>query len=344
MVLLARSRFMLLFLLLAPGRASSQPWRAPQGIATTRTLSIGGGTIEVDFANGPPLDLTIDQVMAHIRAAATAVTAYYGRFPLSHDRILVIPAENQRGDAIHGTTWGGMDGAQGFTRLRIAQHATMQDLADDWVTTHELVHGAFPSMPDDQHWIEEGLATYIEPLARVMTGELQARKVWADMVDGMPKGEPQPGDEGLDHTHTWGRTYWGGALFCLVADVEIRRETGNRKGLRDALKAIVAAGGTIDHDWDLPRALTIGDNATGTHVLSDMYAKWKDAPVQVDLPKLWNELGIRTTANGIEFVDNAPLANVREAIAGDHTKKQKLGQVSEGHDFVPGPRRSSSVG
>ena len=103
-------------------------------------------------------------------------------------------------------------------------------LADDWMMTHELVHMAFPSLPDDQHWMEEGLATYIEPLARVMTGELKARQVWRDMVRDMPKGEPAEGDEGLDHTHTWGRTYWGGALFCLVADVEIRAKTGNQKG------------------------------------------------------------------------------------------------------------------
>jgi len=99
-----------------------------------------------------------------------------------------------------------------------------------------------------------------------------------------------------------------------VTDVEIRRETHNRKGLQDALRAIVTAGGTIDHNWDLPRALTIGDQATGTHVLSEIYAKWKDTPVQVDLPKLWNELGVVSGPNGIQFVSSAPLAKVREAI------------------------------
>ena len=187
------------------------------------------------------------------------------------------------------------------------------------MTTHEMVHWAFPSMPEDQHWIEEGLATYIEPLARVMTGELQARQIWGDMVHGMPHGEPASGDEGMDRTHTWGRTYWGGALFCLVADVEIRRATDNRKGLRDALRSVVEQGGTIDYDWSLDQALAIGDRATGTHVLTEMYAKWKDAPVPVDLPKLWMELGVRSAGSdgGIEFVAGAPLGKVREAIAGD---------------------------
>jgi hypothetical protein len=227
--------------------------------------------------------------------------------------VLLIPVAGRQG-ILQGTTWGDARGVPGFTRIRIGEHTTQADLVDDWMTTHELVHMAFPSMPDDQHWIEEGLATYVEPIARVMTGELAAKQIWSDMVRDMHQGEPAPGDEGLDHTHTWGRTYWGGALFCLVADVQIRRETNNRKGLQDALRAIVAQGGTIDHDWELPKALAIGDHATGTQVLTRMYAEWRDKPVAVDLPALWNELGIQSTPQGIEFVGNAPEAKIREAI------------------------------
>jgi hypothetical protein len=162
-----------------------------------------------------------------------------------------------------------------------------------------------------------------------MIGDLTAPRIWQDMVRDMPQGEPAPGDQGLDHTHTWGRTYWGGAMFCLVADVEIRQQTHNRLGLQDALRAIMVAGGTIDHDWTLPQALAIGDRATSTHVLTDLYAQWKDKPVDYDLPALWNQLGILSTPNGtnadstgpdgagrssIEFVNTAPLADIREAI------------------------------
>ncbi len=113
-----------------------------------------------------------------------------------------------------------------------------------------------------------------------------------------------------------GREPTGEALsFALSADVAIRRETGNRKGLQDALRAVVAQGGTIDHDWDLERALAIGDRATGTHVLTQMYAQWKNTPVTIDLPKLWEELGIRTSPDGsVTFVASAPLARVREAM------------------------------
>ena len=295
----------------APGQAQG-PDRGNLEIAESRQISAGGAAIQVDLADGS-LDLPRDVVFAHIRSAADAVTTYYGRFPVARARVLVIPVPGRSG-IMQGTTWGDMRGWPGFTRIRIGQHTTAADLADDWMMTHELVHMSFPSLPDDQHWMEEGLATYVEPVARVMTGELTARKIWGDMARDMPKGEPGEGDEGLDRTHTWGRTYWGGALFCLQADVTIRRQTGNRKGLQQALRAIVAKGGTIDHQWSLPQALEVGDKATGTHVLTELYDAWKDKPVSVDLPKLWSQLGVRQSSGGIEFVSDAPLANVREAI------------------------------
>src|SRR5262245_62277172 len=116
--------------------------------------------------------------------------------------------------------------------------------------------------------MEEGLATYVEPLARAQAGLLAPEVVWGDLVRGLPKGLPQAGDRGLDHTPTWGRTYWGGALFYLLAELEIRRRTDNRAGLQDALRGVVAAGGNISRSWPVEKVLTKGDAATGTHGLT----------------------------------------------------------------------------
>jgi predicted metalloprotease with PDZ domain len=183
--------------------------------------------------------------------------------------------------------------------------------------THEFVHTALPDLPDDQHWMEEGLATYVEPLARAETGRLTEARVWAEFLHEMHNGEPERGDRGLNETQTWGRTYWGGAMFCLMADVSIRRETNDRKGLKDALRAVVDSGGGIDKDWPLSRVLQIGDHATGTTVLSDMYAKWSERPVPVDFSALWKELGVSAGPNnGVVFDANAPLAAVRRSISG----------------------------
>lgn len=49
--------------------------------------------------------------------------------------------------------------------------------------THEMVHYAFSSMPNERHWIEESIATYVEPIAGVEAGELSAVKVWGDVVE-----------------------------------------------------------------------------------------------------------------------------------------------------------------
>ena len=279
---------------------------------TSRRLQIGGATLQVDFATGA-LDLSDDVIVKRIEMAAHAVATYYGIFPVPRVRVLIVPVADRSG-VVQGTTWADVGGWPGFTRIRLGQHTSQQELAADWTITHELVHTACPTLPDDQHWMEEGLATYIEPIARVQAGELPAKQIWRDMLDGMPKGEPQPGDEGLDRTHTWGRTYWGGALFCLTADVQIRVATHNRKGLQDALRAIVAAGGTIDHDWPLTRALQIGDTATGTHVLTEQYRSWSNSPVPVDLAKLWQQLGIQRSGEQVEFSATVPYAKIREAI------------------------------
>ena len=301
----------MMFSVALAGRAFQ--FRGEVKVDSTHNVSVGGATIQVDFGEGP-LDLGTEAVVGRVKDAAQALTVYYGKFPVTRDRMLIIPVPDRHG-VFRGTTWGDRGGFPSFTRISVGQQTTAKELADDWMITHELAHTSFPNLAEEHHWMEEGLATYVEPIARVQAGQLDAKTIWRDMMDGMPKGEPAAGDEGLDRTHTWGRTYWGGALFCLVADVEIRRATQNRKGLQDALRAVLAEGGTIDKDWPLPQALAIGDRATGTHVLTHMYAEWKDKPVPVDLPKLWQELGVRSVAGGhVEFVADAPLAKVREAI------------------------------
>ncbi len=142
------------------------------------------------------------------------MSTYYGRFPVQRERIFVEFVEDRSGVG-GGTTWGDVAGFPAFTRIHVGQHSTQADLDDDWMMTHEMVHTAFPSQDDDHHWIEEGLAVYVEPVARVQAGFLKPERIWSDMVRDMPKGDPQPSDRGLDQTHTWGRTYWGGAQFCL---------------------------------------------------------------------------------------------------------------------------------
>jgi len=288
----------------APGVTSKDP--------SGPLLQIGDSHLRIDI-DGPTPDLPKAALKQHVVQAAQAVTLYYGHFPVTSAHIFILVSPDRDG-VLQGTTWGNRDGFPAVTRLRIGQNTTQPELDSDWIATHELVHMALASLPDPQHWLEEGIATYVEPIARVQAGQLTAQRIWGDMVSGMPQGEPMAGDLGLDRTHTWGRTYWGGAMFCLVADVEIRKHTGNKLGLQDALRGIVEAGGTIDKDWPIERVIKVGDRATGTTVLEDLYAKWSVDPVKIDLESLWAQLGVSVSNGEVTFDDNAPFAAVRTAI------------------------------
>ena len=272
------------------------------------TLTLANATIDIAFAPGA-LELSRDRVLQWITASAQAVISYYGQFPVPRVRLLLTPFSGA--GVRSGTTYGGQDP---LIKVSLGAFTSEAMLQRDWVLTHEMVHLAFPSVPQTHHWIEEGIATYVEPLARHAAGQLSAKAVWRDLVEGLPKGLPRPGDKGLDHTPTWGRTYWGGALFCLLADIEIRQKTANRYGLQDALRAIVAAGGSLQVDWSLVRAFEIGDQAIEVPVLMALYARMKATPVDIDLTDLWHRLGVKVQDGTVLFQDDAPLASVRRAI------------------------------
>jgi hypothetical protein len=274
----------------------------------TSSLLIGNARIDIRI-EGSALRVPAKDVFRWVQSAAESVSAYYGRFPLPQVLIRITPFEGR--GVRNGMTFGDRGGR---ITIRVGNETSVSELAADWMLAHEMVHLAFPSVDDSHHWIEEGIATYVEPIARIQAGHLKVEQMWIDLVRDMPQGLPQAGDRGLDHTHTWGRTYWGGALFCLLADVEIRRRTNNAKGLEHALRGILDAGGDIRREWNLEEALTTGDRAVGVSVLQPLYTRMKDKPVSVDLDNLWTQLGVRSDGATVHFDDSAKLAAIRRAI------------------------------
>jgi hypothetical protein len=297
----------------SPAHAQSEftgqrfPYQAFDRLPAT-PVTIGGATLNIAFAPGE-FALPRSAFVAWIERSAKAVSVYYGRFPVASVRLLIVPAS---GSGVQKGTSFGYRGAA--MRLIIGSDTTEAELRKDWVVVHEMTHLALPDLPDPHLWLAEGVATYVEPIARVEAGDLTAEKIWGDMVRDMPKGLPEKGDRGLDHTPTWGRTYWGGAMFCLLADVELRKQTGNNSGLQQALRGIVDAGGNMEQVWPVERIFSIADQATGTAVLAELYEKTRAQPYAPDLDALWRDLGIVVRGDRVTFDDRAPLASIRQAI------------------------------
>jgi hypothetical protein len=241
--------------------------------------------------------------------SAGIVARYYGRFPVSALRIVVIPIDGAR--VAGGTTFGQ---PAPVIRVRVGKQVAAAALRDDWVLVHEMTHLALPDVGDEHSWLAEGIAVYVEGVARVQAGNRTIEDVFTEEQHSMPRAVPGPNDPGLDHDHSWARTYWGGAMFCLLADVRIRQATRNRLGLQDALRAVLTASGGLPADWDINRVFATADAAVGVPVLSALYAQTKDKPFAPDLPALWRSLGIEADGAAVRINDEAPLAAIRRAI------------------------------
>ena len=262
-----------------------------------------GGTLAAITPDGD-LPITPAQESRWFKTAASALEDAYGRLPLPWTAVFLMPV-NQSEGVLFGSTRGG--GGAAITVL-LGRSVSDQDITDDWILAHELIHTAMPDLDRSHHWFEEGIPTYLEPLLRYREGRETPEAFWSDLRQQLPKGQPQGGDRGLDRTPTWGRTYWGGALFCFVADLRIREATHGKQTLLDALRAILPAGGIATHG-DLRALLAEGDKALERPVLLPLYDAWAHSPETVDLDAIWKRLGVEKEP----FDDQGPEAPLRKA-------------------------------
>jgi hypothetical protein len=295
----------------APGQAAAAGGIAAGGDrcpARTAALVVQGSTLCV-LIDDPAHALRQPLLRDWIERSARIVADYYARFPA--------PLVELR---IHAAPGGGVGGGRTTNesglviQVSVGREVTPGELAADWVLVHEMVHLALPELGRRHNWLAEGLATYVEGIARAQFGNRDVSDVWAEYRRSMPLGLPHAGEGGMDQTATWGRTYWGGALYCLQSEIGVRERTGNRVGLQTALRAILQETNGYRAERDIDDVLRIGDAATGTRVLQDLYREVKATAVAPDLELLWTRLGVPTDPKSQAFDDHAPLAAIRIAI------------------------------
>ena len=286
------------------------------GTFSTTSLHIGGGLIQVVLLDGPT-SVPRTAILHWISNAAEALSDYHQKFPVPNVTIMVL-TNDLRG--IHGgRTIGGR-----LIRITVGQQTTQADLDADWVMVHEMIHLSFPNLDKRLLWMEEGLATYLEPVMRARHGLMPTTTAWHDLVDGLPRGQPQDGDQGLDGTPTWGRIYWGGAGFWLMVDLHIREQTHNTKSIDDVLRGILAAGGDGAASWTIEQVIAEAQRATGTPVVGELYHSMALAPVPIDLSGTWQRLGVVVESGTLRFDDQAPQAAIRLAITAQNQTERHV--------------------
>jgi hypothetical protein len=301
-------------------RAATRSQDAPFSPAVpSKPLSFGDTKITLFY---DPANFKIPErdIEEWVLRSARATAAFYGRFPVK-DVAIAIQAGRGR-DIMEGeATYD----PKARIRIVLGREMSPERLKRDSTMVHEMAHLGFPDMDDAHLWLHEGLATYVEYVARAQAREIKPVEMWARLTRIMEQGLPSENERrGLEKTRDEDRRYYGGALFWLTADVEIRKRTGNARGVQDAIRAIFNAGGSLAIDSTPEAVMKQGDEAVGVKVLSELFPTWRKTAVTPDLEKLWQSLGVEAEGTKVKLVNEAPLSNIRRAITAQPEKPMLL--------------------
>jgi len=272
------------------------------------TLPVTGGSMDV-VAFAETLRVSEAVLLEWLGDSAREVARYFGRFPVARGLVLVLPVAGRDG-VVFGQVRGG---GGGTVMLQVGERAERAALYDDWKLVHELVHLGGPFVVPRGAWLMEGMATYAEPLIRARAGWRSPDQLWREFATDMQRGLPALTLEGLSRVSRSG-VYWGGALYMLLADIDIRERSQGRVSLDTCFRAILQAGGDTTQRWSRARVIQVCDAATGTGSMARLESLYVTQPGPLDIAALWRDLGVSVVDGILRFDDMAPKAYLRQAI------------------------------
>jgi len=249
-----------------------------------------------------------DELHEWVKASALVNAEFWRGFPLETPLLILAPSDG------NGITDGRVESNGGVTVIVRVGHRTERDeLYQDWVLIHEMLHLGSPYMRDTGAWLDEGIATFYEPIIRMRAGWKTREDVWREWIEWMPNGRGAMGEVGLEDSEGGG-IYWGGALFLLLAEIEVRERTNLTLGIEDCLRAVRDSGRTADTTWTTYEFATFCDATLGDLTVRNLMINHLHPGEPPDLDALWTRLGVSLVNGEIRFDDTAPLAAVRDAI------------------------------
>jgi predicted metalloprotease with PDZ domain len=299
----------------------------------------GGAKYRLVFSQAP--DFKDNKVVEDVRKLAREAAAVFGGTPF--DRYLFLYLLETEG-APHG-------GIEHLFGTSIANPLNAFEDRESYrkfigVTAHELVHawnvkrmrpaglGPFDytkETPTHNLYVAEGFTSYYGPLTAVRGGAITREEYFKLLAEGLVTDRDNPGilAKSLeDHSWDWWigsnipyltyRTnYTRGSLVALVLDLEIRKATGGKRSLDDAMRGLFVRTGTRATgytDAELREAL-VKDGSVGMDARLDGMVK---APGILDVATALERAGLevvpdpaspavpavgwKTTSTGKDFV------------------------------------------
>jgi hypothetical protein len=287
------------------------------GRFTSKDIALRGGTLRVSILDGAdaPQRAMLEAWLAHVSRATLSA---YGKLPLEDVQVLIVPDRDTNHEAVG---FGQSSRGQGHALTLFVDPGKSAAAFDrDWVAVHELSHLFHPYLDDEGSWLAEGLATYYQNVLRARAGLLTPAEAWEQIDYGFARGRgaTRTGDVPLGASGerpNFMRIYWSGTAYWFEVDAELRRTSGNRLDIDEALHRFDDCCLPSYRAWEPAEFVAKLDALMGTEVFRkhfEAYATRRDFP---DLKPLYAHLGlVRTGGDALGFDDAAPDASVRVAI------------------------------
>ena len=283
-----------------------------------REIPAGGATIQLAILDGTSSP-DAEALVRWVKEGVRAVTTLYGRFPVPTLQVLVVPIGHGR----EPVPWGQvMRGGGDAVHLYIDQTRSIEEFLEDWTLVHELSHLLHPRLHWQDAWLSEGIASYYQNVLRARAGTLTPREAWEKLHAGFQRGiRGTPRDltlvqatENMMRDRLFMRVYWSGAAVALLADFELRRQSGGHQSLDRALARLQACCLPSDRWWRGRELMERLDRLTRTDTFTTLYERYAHSREFPDLNEVYQSLGIDSASRKLKFRDHAPMAEARRAI------------------------------
>lgn len=290
------------------------------GRFTESTLELPGGAVRVALIGGIAEEHRA-KLLQWVEHALGAVSTGHGELPLPQAQVVLRPVAMRGGRAVgFGQSLRGQGNA---VHIQVDPRASLEQLDADWTAVHEFAHWAHPYLGDDGAWLAEGLASYWQNLLRARSGLLTPLQAWQQLDAGFARGRSAADatlslaelSGAMHERRAYYAVYWSGAAYWLQVDVDLRRRSGGRLDIGEALKRFRACCLLDRRAWE-PRAFVARlDALAGTDVFVPRYEEFAARKGFPAVEKLYAELGLVRGAEGnLDFDDKAPDAAVRRAL------------------------------
>ena len=284
------------------------------------TLRLRGGSVRVAMLGG--IDAAnrakLLRWMEHALAAASSA---HGELPLPQAQVVLRPVALRGGRAVgFGQSLRGQGNA---VHIQVDPKATLEQLDADWTAVHEFAHWAHPYLGDDGAWLAEGLASYWQNTLRARAGLLTPLAAWQQLDAGFARGRGAANAQlslaqlsaAMHRERAYYAVYWSGAAYWLQLDVDLRKASGGKFGIEEALRRFRACCLLQRRAWTPREFVARLDSLVDSDLFLRRYDEFSARRGFPPLQAIYAQLGLEHVADGpLQLRDDVPDAAVRTAI------------------------------